>query len=250
VPLARLRAAFGDEAGISLFRAVRGVDDAPVRPRTQPKSLLCAKSMAAAACATPAAAGGWIAMNCAELALRLEADAADWERHPRKLVLHFRSAGGATGSKTGDMPPPRLTREALTKAAAALLDKAALPCTHLAVAASDFASTAGRQSLGDMFAKQRRAAEAGGGGGGGGGGARAAPPPPPPPAEKRGAMDAFLARGAARPQGGGAARVAGGGGGGGAPRGAAQRKPAAAGPLAALFSKQQAGAGEVVELLD
>jgi nucleotidyltransferase/DNA polymerase involved in DNA repair len=240
IPLARLRAVFGDEAGISLFRTVRGFDDAPVKPRTQPKSLLCAKSMAPAACATVAAAGGWIAMNCAELALRLEADAADWERHPRKLVLHYASASGASGTKTGDMPPPRLSREALTRAAVALLDKALLPCTHLAVGASDFASTAGMQSLGAMFARQRASAAPPP--------AQPAPPaplaaPPPPAAKKAGAMHAFLLRGAAAGLFAGekppSATTASGGAG---------RKKTAAGPLAALFSKQHAAASEVVVL--
>jgi nucleotidyltransferase/DNA polymerase involved in DNA repair len=264
IPLSRLRAAFGDEAGIALFRAVRGHDGAPVKPRTQPKSLLCAKSMAAASCSTLAAASGWLAMNCAELALRLEADAADWSRHPRKLVLHYRTDSGATGSKTGDMPPPRLTREALARAAVALLDKALLPCTHLAVGAADFLSTAGMQSVGSMFARQRAsAATAAAAAAAGGGGAPLHAPPPPPPsppphpaAKKSAAMDAFLQRAAAG-GGGGGERPAGGGAaskGGGRPAAPQGKKAAAAGgPLAALFTKQAQqpmATSEVVELLE
>jgi DNA polymerase eta len=178
LPLARLRTVFGSEHGLLLWRLVRGADDSPLVPRSKVKSIMCAKSFSARDCRTLADATRYLAMNCVELAARLE-DVAP--RAAKTFVLSYRRADGAAGgSRSMPMPSPPYSRESLLRVAQSLLRRAAadsgastvsgggqrredaeivFPCVSLAVGAQHLFEAAG-QDLRGLFAAQAESSAA------------------------------------------------------------------------------------------
>lgn len=160
---AALRRSFGDEAARWIYRIVRGIDDSEVTPRLRPKSMMAAKSFNNNTCKSQDEAGKWMRMLCAELANRIVDDEALFSRQPRSLVLHYRrddvvqSRSYGSKSKSGHMPPKPRTSQSLFNVAMGLLKKAVadelsssaasngsmFQCSHLALAASNFADGPG-----------------------------------------------------------------------------------------------------------
>eukprot|EP00891_Asterochloris_glomerata_P006033 jgi/Astpho2/6033/Aster-x1345 len=164
MPAATLAKHFGQERASSILYAVQGYSDELVQEKERPKSMLAAKSFEPIH--EMAQVERWVGILCEELAVRMVADAVQYNRRPRSLHLHYRQSfddvsvtpllsslhqqdvggGNLYGDRSKSQPMPRFGREgptaaALTEAVIGLFRKAgdAMPCTRLAVSASEFA---------------------------------------------------------------------------------------------------------------
>lgn len=141
---ATLQARFGEKARW-IAAAVRGISDDAVQEKELPKSMLAAKSFQAIS--DWGAIRKWLAILAAELASRMESDAAANNRYPRNLVLHYRASSNGTNavgrSKSCGMPHPNgncPSAEDITAAALKLAHGVSdlMPCFNLSIAATEF----------------------------------------------------------------------------------------------------------------
>jgi nucleotidyltransferase/DNA polymerase involved in DNA repair len=165
LPLHHLRRVFGDAQGGVLYALVRGVDDSVVVPKVRPKGMMAAKSVSAGTCATFPAAVKWLRMLSFELADRLAADDAAWQRTPKTFTLHFkRESTGESRSRSGPMPAKPHTQETILEVGTVLLRRAMederpatssadLPCslTFLSLGVSNFVEYGGVGGLEAYF---------------------------------------------------------------------------------------------------
>jgi DNA polymerase eta len=221
LPLARLRSVFGAEHGLLLWRLVRGADDSPLVPRSKVKSIMCAKSFSVRDCRTLADATRYLAMNCVELAARLE-DVAP--RTAKTFVLSYRRADGAAGgSRSMPMPSPPHSRESLLRVAQSLLRRAAadsgastvsaggqrredaeivFPCVSLAVGAQHLFEAAGQDLRGLFAAQAESSAAASSASSAGNKRVSIAEPARQAPKRRAGGIDSFFAKATAVGEGG------------------------------------------------
>ncbi|KAL0047265.1 hypothetical protein WJX82_011225 [Trebouxia sp. C0006] len=142
---ATLHQHFGDRAPWILY-TVQGNSDEPVQVKERPKSMLAAKSFEPSS--DMAALERWVTILAEELAERMAADNKLFNRRPKSLHLHYRGGGGGgwgSGDRSKSCPMPRFlkagpTAPVICETVMRLFQKCpdALPCTRLAVAASDF----------------------------------------------------------------------------------------------------------------
>ena len=142
IPFDALQAKFGEEKSKWIINHARGQDDSEVVERERQKSMLAAKSFTSTS--DLAVIEKWLLILASELAPRMRADFQAYNRRPRTLSLHFRSA---SGERTRQSPMPRLSPENPCKktiASAAMeifktrCTAEGLPCNRLAISASDF----------------------------------------------------------------------------------------------------------------
>jgi DNA polymerase eta len=142
IPFEALQAKFGVEKSKWIINHAHGQDDSAVVERERQKSMLAAKSFASTS--DLAVVEKWLLILASELAPRMRADFQAYNRRPRTLSLHFRSA---SGERTRQSPMPRLSPENPCKktiaSAAMEIFKTrcaveGLPCSRLAISASDF----------------------------------------------------------------------------------------------------------------
>jgi hypothetical protein len=143
----------------SVCACLRGWDEEAVTPNLKPKSMLAYKSFDP----LPTVDGvrQWLCVLATELVGRMERDREAYHRRPKTLVLQFRGqhrpdhhknwVAGRVAELTPMVSrscpmPPSPTHDALVQAALGLFNKcggqAALPCTRLALGASDFVDMA------------------------------------------------------------------------------------------------------------
>ncbi|KAA6422642.1 MAG: hypothetical protein FRX49_07502 [Trebouxia sp. A1-2] len=142
---ATLHQHFGERAPWILY-TVQGNSDEPVQVKERPKSMLAAKSFEPTS--DMAALERWVTILAEELAERMAADNKLFNRRPKSLHLHYRGGGGGgwgSGDRSKSSPMPRFlkagpTAPVICEAVMRLFQKCpdAMPCTRLAVAASDF----------------------------------------------------------------------------------------------------------------
>ncbi|DBB00910.1 hypothetical protein WJX77_007765 [Trebouxia sp. C0004] len=142
---ATLHQHFGERAPWILY-TVQGNSDEPVQVKERPKSMLAAKSFEPSS--DMAALERWATILAEELAERMAADNKLFNRRPKSLHLHYRGGGGGgwgNGDRSKSCPMPRFlkagpTAPIICETVMRLFRKCpdALPCTRLAVAASDF----------------------------------------------------------------------------------------------------------------
>jgi DNA polymerase eta len=137
-----LQGYLGEKSGSWLHALIRGSIDDPVKPNVMPKSLNACKSFTSKG--NIAVVKHWLEILCFELLDRLHQDCKDFERVPKNLVLHARSANtfeersrqtGMPGN--GSIP----TQQGLFQAALGLfqkVEKECLPCSRLSVGTTDF----------------------------------------------------------------------------------------------------------------
>ena len=164
-----LSSKFGHEKARWILSAVDGNDSEPVREKKKPKSMLAAKTF------QPTrdfdAIKGWFVILASELASRLQADEKMYNRKARTLSVYYRafhddvSAVQPLGEKSRQTPMPSMPvsgpcKEIISQAAFDLFMKRcaseAMPCSRLAIAASDFAdSPEESKSITKYFSKQK-----------------------------------------------------------------------------------------------
>ena len=139
-----LQSYLGEKGGSWLYDLIRGNIDDPVKPNVMPKSLNACKSFTSKG--DIVCVKHWLEILCFELLDRLQQDHQDFDRMPKNLVLHARSAktfeerSRQTGMPgNGSIP----TLQALFQSALGLfqkLEKDCLPCSRLSVGTTDFVS--------------------------------------------------------------------------------------------------------------
>lgn len=136
------------------YDLIRGIDTAPVTPRSRPKSLMAAKSMSPAL-KTWAQVSAWLGLLTAEIWERLQEDVADFGRWPQTLGLQWKVGG--EDPRGHAMPFPFISPdlfsqarlvEVLVKTLKAMSSTDAqepsiFPCTRLTISVSKFVPTAG-----------------------------------------------------------------------------------------------------------
>eukprot|EP00890_Picochlorum_soloecismus_P005649 jgi/Picsp_1/6085/NSC_03439-R1_sister chromatid cohesion protein len=164
-----LSSKFGHEKARWILNAVNGNDSEPVREKKKPKSMLAAKSFQPTRDLD--AIEGWFAILASELASRLQADEKMYNRKPRTLSVYYRSfhedadVDQPLGEKSRQTPMPSMPasgacKEIISQAACELFMKRciseAMPCSRLAIAASDFVdSPEESHSITKYFLKQK-----------------------------------------------------------------------------------------------
>jgi len=164
-----LSSKFGHEKARWILNAVSGNDSEPVREKKKPKSMLAAKSFQPTRDLD--AIKGWFVILASELASRLLSDEKMYNRKPRTLSVYYRAfyddaaADQPLGEKSRQTPMPSMPvsgpcRDVISQAAFDLFMKRcvseAMPCSRLAIAASDFADNPEEsQSITKYFLKQK-----------------------------------------------------------------------------------------------
>jgi DNA polymerase eta len=132
---------------------IRGVDEAPVKPRALTNSFLSAKNFRPPL-KTRHQLSQWLEVLCTELQLRLQEEAMDTHRWPRSLTLIYRRLDmPASRSKAADFPfpspsvaTPRRMREYVEKRILATFssdDRLLLPLTFVGLSLSRFKEHSG-----------------------------------------------------------------------------------------------------------
>lgn len=161
-------AALGADTVGWLRRLCRGEDHSAIVPRMRPKSLLACKSFRQPGVSSISELRRWLLLLGVEVADRIAEDTASFNRRPKNLVLYHsgvktRGASGKRPSapsctRTTRIPPNKKpTGEFLAETALATLLKLenALPCTRVALAASDFTEVVSTRASITQFMTQR-----------------------------------------------------------------------------------------------
>lgn len=142
IPLPRMQSTLGSEAGLWVFRVIRGTDYSEITPRTQIQSMLSAKTFSPSITGIEQAER-WLRIFAADIVGRLE----DQEgRRPKTLAVHHQIHGrfGPTRSKqTSISLGAKLDAEHLVALSRDLLleishEGPSWPCLTLSISVSDF----------------------------------------------------------------------------------------------------------------
>lgn len=142
IPLSRMQSTLGSEAGLWVFRVIRGTDYSEVTPRTLIQSMLSAKTFSPSITGIEQAER-WLRIFAADIVGRLE----DQEgRRPKTLGVHHQIRGrfGPTRSKQTSIPlGAKLDAEYLVNLSRELLleisrEGPSWPCLTLSISVSDF----------------------------------------------------------------------------------------------------------------
>jgi len=160
--LNHLQQYLGDEAGLWVYRIVRGIDLSEIVARgIKPKSMLCAKNVSQAPAFTKEDAESWLRMLSTELSRRIMDDHAIFNRHPKSLNIFLRCRRSKSnlspfqGSKTVPMPPQKVTPEKILMTAMTTLSRISnltYPITYFSLCATQFEDVgAGGQDISSFF---------------------------------------------------------------------------------------------------
>ena len=100
--LPQLQAFLPDDTATWVYNAIRGVERAPIAPKSAVQSMLAAKTFRAARLPSLAACQPWVDCLAADLALRLATD--ECARRPRSIALTFTDGAGSR-TRTAPKPP-------------------------------------------------------------------------------------------------------------------------------------------------